>query len=100
MRDRLPASVRDAPKRAVVTPQREWLRGPLGDVVERMLASPRFAARGWVDPGAARRELAAFRAGEGGNAFFVWQWVSVELWHRRFVDGDDRPLDDALVGEA
>ena len=92
MRGRLPDAVRAAPKRAVVTPQREWLRGPLGDQVDAMLASPRFAARGWVDPAAARRELAAFRAGEGGNAFFVWQWVSVELWHRRFVDGDDRPL--------
>jgi asparagine synthase (glutamine-hydrolysing) len=95
MRRRLPESVRETPKRAVVTPQREWLRGPVGDPVERMLASPRFAARGWIDPAAARRELAAFRDGQGGNAFFIWQWVSVELWHRRFVDGDDRPLDAA-----
>ena len=98
MKGRLPDSVRDASKRAVVTPQREWLRGPLGDVVEQTLASPRFAARGWVDPAAARREWAEFRAGEGGNAFFVWQWLSVELWHRRFVDGDDRPLDDRSPG--
>ena len=92
MRPLLPAAVLTASKRAVVTPQREWLRGPLGDDVDRLLASPRFAARGWVSPTAARAELAAFRAGQGGNAFFVWQWVSVELWHRRFVDGDDRPL--------
>ena len=93
MRNALPEAVRTASKRAVVTPQREWLRGPLGDTVERMLASERFAARGWIDPGSAQRELAAFRAGRGANAFFVWQWVSVELWHRRFVDGDDRQLD-------
>jgi asparagine synthase (glutamine-hydrolysing) len=93
MRGRLPESVSGTAKRAVVTPQREWLRGALGDQVDAMLASPRFAARGWVDPAAARRELAAFRAGRGGNAFFIWQWVSVELWHRRFVDGDERPLD-------
>lgn len=92
MSPRLPEAVRAAPKRAVVTPQREWLRGPLGEDVDRMLASPRFAARGWVNPDDARSELAAFRAGQGGNAFFIWQWVSVELWHRRFVDGDDRPL--------
>jgi hypothetical protein len=61
--------------------------------VDRVLASPRVAGRGWVVPDAARRELAAFREGRGANAFFVWQWVSLELWHRRFVDGDDRPLD-------
>lgn len=45
-----------------------------------------------MSPEVARRELSAFRAGQGGNAFFIWQWVSVELWHRRFVDGDDAPL--------
>ena len=89
---RLPEAVRAAPKRAVVTPQREWLRGPLGEDVDRLLASPRFAARGWVSPDDARTELVAFRARRGGNAFFIWQWVSVELWHRRFVDGDDRPV--------
>lgn len=93
MATRLPAEIRETPKRAVVTPQREWLRGPLAGVVEGVLGSPRFAARGWIEPEAARREWAAFRAGEGSNAFFVWQWLSVELWHRRFVDGDDRPLD-------
>ncbi len=92
MKKRLPDEVRTATKRAVVTPQREWLRGPLGEDVDRMLASPRFAARGWVSPEVARTELAVFRAGEGGNAFFIWQWVSVELWHRRFVDGDAGPL--------
>ena len=24
--------------------------------------------------------------GEGENAFFVWQWVNVELWWRMFID--------------
>ena len=67
MRGRLPDAVREASKRAVVTPQREWLRGPLGDDVDHMLLSPRFAERGWVDPRAARRELESFRAGEGAT---------------------------------
>jgi asparagine synthase (glutamine-hydrolysing) len=92
MRDRLPDEVRTASKRAVVTPQREWLRGPLGEDVSRLLESTRFASRGWIDPSLARSELAAFRAGDGANAFFIWQWVSLELWHRRFVDGDERPI--------
>ena len=93
MRSRLPDAVRSVEKRPVVTPQREWLRRALGDDVDGLLGSARFAQRGWVNPAAARRELAAFRGGQGGNAFFVWQWVSVDLWHRRFVDGNDRPLD-------
>lgn len=88
MRDRLPDSVRRARKRAVVTPQREWIRGSLGNDVEALLGSSRFAARGLVHVLGARRALQDFRAGEGSNAFFVWQWVNAELWYRRFVDGD------------
>ncbi len=89
MARRLPDEVRLAPKRAVVSPQREWLRGPLAQGVDALLASPRFAARGLFDAGRCREAFRRFRAGEGGNAFFVWQWVGAELWWRRFVDGDD-----------
>ncbi len=89
MADRLPDAVRHPSKRAVVTPQREWLRGPLADAVDRLLGGPRFRARGLFDADACRRAFADFRAGKGSNAFFVWQWVGTELWFRRFVDGDD-----------
>lgn len=89
MARRLPDDVRLPGKRAVVTPQREWLRGPLADGVAGLLASPRFAARGLFDARACQEAFRRFRAGEGSNAFFVWQWVGTELWHRRFVDGDE-----------
>jgi len=86
MASRLPDDVRGAPKRAVVTPQREWLRGPLAPAVEDVLSSRSFAERGLFRPEACREAFARFRAGEGSNAFFVWQWVGTELWFRRFID--------------
>lgn len=98
MAGRLPDSVRLAGKRAVVTPQREWLRGPLADRVEGLLASESFRSRGLFDADACLEAFRRFRAGEGSNAFFVWQWVGTELWHRRFVDaGGAAP--DAAGGE-
>lgn len=89
MAGRLPDDVRMPAKRAVVTPQREWLRGPLAPGVEALLGSGRFAARGLFDAERCLELFRRFRAGEGSNAFFVWQWVGTELWFRRFVDGDD-----------
>lgn len=86
---RLPDDVRLPDKRAVVTPQREWLRGPLADGVEALLASGRFSTRGLFDASRCLETFRRFRSGEGSNAFFVWQWVGAELWHRRFVDGDE-----------
>ncbi|MEZ4423313.1 MAG: asparagine synthase (glutamine-hydrolyzing) [Gemmatimonadota bacterium] len=83
-RDVLPADVRQAAKRAVVTPQREWLRGPFADVVRDALESATFRAQGWIRSDRAQTEFERFRAGEGDNAFFVWQWIMVahQEWFR------------------
>jgi asparagine synthase (glutamine-hydrolysing) len=75
----LPETVRLAPKRALQTPQREWLRGPLrawaDDLIERGIA--RHAA--WFDAAAAREAWRRYQAGEGDNSYWVWQWLSLGL---------------------
>lgn len=91
MNGRLPDAVRLAAKRGVVTPQREWLRTTLRPTVEALIASPSFARRGLFDAAAVQEAYRRFCAGEGQNAFFVWQWVCTELWFRRFVDEAPAP---------
>jgi len=75
-----PDVVRNAPKRPVQTPQREWLRGPLrtwaADQIERAIAGP---AGVWLDAGAVRRAWGEFCSGHGDNSLFVWQWISIAL---------------------
>lgn len=83
---RLPERVRLAGKRPVVTPQREWLRGPLRAFVAELIHSRSFAERGLFDAARVRKAYRRFCAGEGENSFFVWQWVNTELWFRRFID--------------
>jgi asparagine synthase (glutamine-hydrolysing) len=83
---RLPESVRSAAKRAVVTPQREWLRTVLRPQVEDIINSHSFAARELFDVKQVQSTYRRFCAGEGDNAFFVWQWVNAELWWRMFID--------------
>ena len=83
---RLPDGLRLSGKRAVVTPQREWLRTLLRPQVEEIVHSRSFAERGLLDVREVQTTYRRFRAGEGRNSFFVWQWVNTELWFRRFID--------------
>lgn len=86
MAGRLPDAVRLEPKRAVVTPQREWFRGPLRAAILEIVESPRFQQRGWFRGPAVLERFERFVSGEGDNSFFVWQWINTELWHRTFQD--------------
>lgn len=76
-RDRLPATLVQTPKRAVVTPQREWLRGPLAPLVRDALESASFRQRGWVRPERALQEFERFLHSGSDNTFFIWQWIMV-----------------------
>jgi asparagine synthase (glutamine-hydrolysing) len=87
MRHDLPDKVRGTPKRFVVTPQREWLAGPLAGAVTDIIESREFRERGLFDVAAVRRAWEKFQEGDSENAFFVWQWVNTELWFRHFADG-------------
>jgi asparagine synthase (glutamine-hydrolysing) len=83
---RLPDAVRVAAKRSVVTPQREWLRTVLRSQVEEIIYSRSFAERELFDVNEVQSIYKGFCAGNGENAFFVWQWMNTELWWRMFMD--------------
>ena len=86
MAGRLPEAIRSAHKRGVVTPQREWLRECLHPQVEEIIHSRSFTERGIFDVKEVQSAYVTFRAGQGDNAFFVWQWLNTELWWRMFID--------------
>ncbi len=76
----LPASIGEAPKRPVQTPQREWLRGPLRSWAEdRIEAACEIRGGTWLEPASVRAAWRRYLDGEGDNSFFVWQWISVAL---------------------
>lgn len=79
---KLGAEYGGTPKRAVVTPQREWIRGPLREPIADLIASRAFRECGFFDPAAVDTAFADYLAGEGDNAFFVWQWINVASWLR------------------
>jgi len=76
----LPAGVREAPKRPVQTPQREWLAGPLAswasDQIEAALSG--WGAE-WLDAQAVRRHWQDYQAQAADNSFPIWQWISLGM---------------------
>ena len=78
----LPDGVREAPKRPVQTPQREWLRGPLRDWTEDCIGDMLRVCPGWFDAEAVGRAWSRYQQGHSDNSFFVWQWVSASSLRR------------------
>jgi asparagine synthase (glutamine-hydrolysing) len=85
-RRRLPADVARLPKTGLAVPLRDWLRGPLGERVGSVLASPSFAARGAYDQRGALTALERHRSGRGDYGHALWTMALTELWYRSFVD--------------
>jgi asparagine synthase (glutamine-hydrolysing) len=85
--DVLPPSVRNRiDKLGFVTPGVRFLREGLGAYAADLFASRRFAERGFVDAGEARKRLAEIRAGVSTTDGPVWRAVNLELWARTFLD--------------
>lgn len=75
----VPKNVREAPKRPLQTPQREWLRGPLRDWAMAQIEAALQRHDNWFDAAAVRAEWTNFAGGHGDNSFFVWQWINLGL---------------------
>ena len=86
MKGRIPAALRNAPKRSVQAPQREWFRGPLREWVRDSIDTKKFWERGWIDRDQAIAALEGFQSSEGGNSFFIWQWINLAIWAEEFLD--------------
>lgn len=84
MKDILPPQILNSPKRAVVTPQREWVRGVLRQPILDIITSTSFRERGVFNPVQAEQHFKEFCEGEGENAFFIWQWINMESWFKVF----------------
>src|SRR6185369_11070569 len=76
----LPDGVVATPKRALQTPQREWLRGPLQPWAQARIESAleRFGGV-WLETDAVRAAWDRYCQGESDNSFYIWQWISLDL---------------------
>ena len=76
----VPKDISHAPKRALQTPQREWLGNELsgftGEHLNKLKHSP---AASWFDFDEMEKEWRAYKAGDIESSFHIWQWVNASL---------------------
>ena len=76
----LPHAVSAAPKRAVQTPQREWLRSSLQEWARERINSALAGPYGtFLDKRMVGESLENYFRGESDNSFYIWQWISMGL---------------------
>jgi asparagine synthase (glutamine-hydrolysing) len=88
MRGVVPDSILDRKdKRGTPSPLPKWFGGGLSDRVRSVLTDRRATERGIFDPALVERAMSQHTRGNGNYGDQIWMLLSVELWHRTFIDG-------------
>src|SRR5262245_24470881 len=91
----LPRSIVDRPKVGFTVPLSPWFRGALREVLCDTLLSPTCLGRGDYDPAVVRGYVADHLEGRRDRARELWTLLTLELWHRAFVDQPPRRAEAA-----
>ena len=81
----VPRELVERPKAGFAVPLDAWLKGPLRDWAETLLAPARLSARGFVDPAAVGRVWQAFLAGRNARSEAIWSVLMLEAWAERWL---------------
>jgi asparagine synthase (glutamine-hydrolysing) len=82
----LPRNIIYRKKAGFSAPLRAWLRRDLHDLVEDLLSESNINKRGYFDYREVRRLIDDNFAGREDNSLKVFQLLTLELWHREFID--------------
>jgi len=82
----LPREIIHRKKAGFSAPIRAWLVRDLRDVVEDLLSESNVRARGYFEHNAVRRLIDDNMSGRQDNSLKLFQLMTLELWHRAFID--------------
>jgi asparagine synthase (glutamine-hydrolysing) len=92
MQDILPREVLHQPKADFAAPIDYWLAHDLKDMVDDVLSESQIRARGLFRPTAVRALVDEQRRGTQDWSMQIWQFLTLELWSRVFLDGASRQM--------
>jgi asparagine synthase (glutamine-hydrolysing) len=78
--ERLPASILERPKKGFGIPVAKWLRGPLGPLMNSLLAPDRLKRQGLFDADAVARRIGEHQAGIRDHRKPLWTLLMFQLW--------------------
>ncbi|NNF26590.1 MAG: asparagine synthase, partial [Gemmatimonadetes bacterium] len=88
MRGRLPEEILKRPKMGFPVPVGRWLRTDQKHLLDDLVAGPRALERGIFDEGEVRLLCEEHLSGRTNHAERLWALLTLEIWHRIFVDGE------------
>ncbi len=80
----VPPALWDRPKMGFDPPVGEWLRGPLRDWAETLLAPARLAAEGFLDPATVAEVWRRHRTGRRNHTYALWGVLMFQAWRQRW----------------
>ena len=83
----LPETVWSRPKQGFGIPLAHWLRVPLKDLLSDTLLDRRAAQRGIWSRAGMESLIRLHQSGSWDLSPQLWQFLMLELWHRRYLDG-------------
>lgn len=85
----LPADLLRKPKQGFSIPLDRWLRTDLAGYVREILFDPITRGRGYFHPHVVEKLVEDHVAGPIGYGREIWTLLTIELWHRLYIDGLD-----------
>jgi asparagine synthase (glutamine-hydrolysing) len=82
---RVPSQILNRPKTGFPVPYAQWLRQDLRETVSSILLDPSTARRGYFSARAVEALLQSNET-DGAHAKEIFSLLTLELWHRTFVD--------------
>jgi asparagine synthase (glutamine-hydrolysing) len=90
MQDVLPREVLRQPKAGFAAPVDYWLAHDLKEMLNDLLSPAQLRHRGLFQPAAVQRCIDEHRSGRHDWSMQLWQFLTLELWMKTFLDGGAR----------
>lgn len=89
MKGVLPPAILDRPKMGFPVPIGKWFRGAYAPVLDEYVLGSRAIDRGIFDADFVRSLVDQHQRGVANHSERLWSLVNLEMWFRRFIDGED-----------
>jgi len=94
MKEILPNEVLRQPKAGFAAPVDYWLANDLRPMVDDLLSESQVRSRGLLRPEAVHKFVQEHRSGVQDWSSQIWQFLTLELWLRTFLDGRAKSWSD------
>ena len=89
MKGVLPDQILTRPKMGFPVPIGAWFRGAYAKVLDEYVLSSRAMDRSIFNQEYTRKLVSQHQRGEANHSERLWSLVNLEMWLRRFIDGED-----------